>query len=293
MSGSTTHLDTLSASQSAKETAANTLFNALSPAGTFGKRDSTTTGLTWGYFGGVVSVNGETAVVANGTVLLTGSTTNYVEAAIEGSPVTPQVFSVTGGFTAGRIPLYTVVTTSSGITSWIDRRALIMHGGEALLTGVRFPATQVASSNVNTFDDHQEFTWTPVLTCVTAGNLSVAYTTQVGQGSKHSKDVKLSWNILTSTFTHTTASGNLRITGSPYEVENVTGNVHVGTLRFSGFTKANYTQVVSVITASASNAIINAFTGGTGQADAAVVITDFPTGGTVRLNGTLIFPATS
>lgn len=117
MSGSTSILDLLSTSQSSKEDVANVLLNAFAAAGLFAKRDSTTTGLTWGYFGGPLIVDGAVTQIANGTVSLTASTTNYVEATAAGV-----VSASLGVFTAGRIPLYTVVTSSSGITSWVDYR---------------------------------------------------------------------------------------------------------------------------------------------------------------------------
>lgn len=131
MSGSTSLLDLLAQSQSSKETVANTLFNAGSPATLFGKRDSTTTGLTWGYFGGAFAFNGETQVTGNGTVSLSDSATNYIEAAIEGSPLGVSVTANTTGFTQGRIPLYTVVCSSGAIQTWVDRRALVLAGDES------------------------------------------------------------------------------------------------------------------------------------------------------------------
>lgn len=74
MANSTTHLDSISASQAEKEAAINGLFDAGSPALTFGRRQTTTDQLVWGYYGG--PVNGTS--VANGTVTLTASRTNYI-----------------------------------------------------------------------------------------------------------------------------------------------------------------------------------------------------------------------
>ncbi|MEY5101258.1 MAG: hypothetical protein RJA36_3977 [Pseudomonadota bacterium] len=74
MANSTTHLDSISASQAQKEAAINGLFDAGSPALTFGRRQTTTDQLVWGYYGG--PVNGTN--VADGTVTLTASRTNYI-----------------------------------------------------------------------------------------------------------------------------------------------------------------------------------------------------------------------
>src|SRR5574340_1658579 len=79
MANSTTNLDTLVYSQASKEVTANALFDAGSPATLFGRRASTTSGLTWGYYGGQLMVDGAISAIANGTVALSASATNYVE----------------------------------------------------------------------------------------------------------------------------------------------------------------------------------------------------------------------
>ena len=117
MSNSTTLLDLISQSQAQKEVTANALFDAASPGMLFGRRASTTTGLTWGYYGGSILIAGTPTAIPNGTIALTASTTNYVEATVAGA-----VSKNTSGFTAGRIPTYTVVTGSSTITSYTDHR---------------------------------------------------------------------------------------------------------------------------------------------------------------------------
>ena len=120
MASSTSNLDLISPSQASKEATANELFNAGSPAALFGRRASTCTGLTWGYYGGPMLVDGVLTVIANGTVALTASTTNYIEATRAGV-----VSKNTTAFTPGQIPLYTAVTGTSTITSWTEYRAWV------------------------------------------------------------------------------------------------------------------------------------------------------------------------
>lgn len=117
MANSTTNLDTITTSQAQKEATANALFDALSPSSLFGRRASTTAALTWGYYGGTLMVDGVPTAIANGTIALTASTTNFIEADRSGT-----VFKVTGAFTPGRIPLYSVVTGGSTISSHLDFR---------------------------------------------------------------------------------------------------------------------------------------------------------------------------
>jgi hypothetical protein len=71
-----------------------------------------------------------------------------------------------------------------------------------LKSGITFPATQVASSNVNTLDDYEEGTWTPVPTNITVVSGTPVYTgkyTKIG-------------NIVQAYFEM--SGGNITITGS-------------------------------------------------------------------------------
>lgn len=120
MASSTTILDLISQSQASKEITANALFDAGSPATIFGRRANACSGLTWGYYGGSLLVEGSVTAIANGSIALSASTTNYVEATRAGV-----VSKNTTGFTPGGIPLYTVVTGSSTVTSYTDQRAWV------------------------------------------------------------------------------------------------------------------------------------------------------------------------
>lgn len=83
----------------------------------WGRKDSTTTGLTWGYYGGTAWSGAAWTTVADGTVALTASNTNYVERTAAGV-----VSANTSGFSAAKYPMAKVVTDGSGITSWTDAR---------------------------------------------------------------------------------------------------------------------------------------------------------------------------
>lgn len=127
MANSTTNLDLLVFSQAAKETTANALSDAGSPATLYGRRASTTSGLTWGYYGGRVVANGTSTSIANGTIALTASSTNYLEV----TPSTGAVSKNTTGFGTGKIPLYSVVTGASTVTSYTDYRAPVLQANYA------------------------------------------------------------------------------------------------------------------------------------------------------------------
>ena len=141
MSNSTSNLDLISASQAQKEVTANAMLDAASPAMLFGRRASTTAALTWGYYGGTILVGGAPTQIANGTVALTASATNYVEATTAGV-----VSANTTAFTAGRAKLYTVVTGAATVTSYTDQRT--PAGGGSAVDITNTPAGNIAATNV-------------------------------------------------------------------------------------------------------------------------------------------------
>lgn len=121
MSDYSSPFGSIAVGQGDQVTKANALFDAASPAAMYGRNNATCTGLTWGYHGGKISINGVITYVASGTVTLAASSTNYIEA----TPGTGVVSSNTSGFTAGRIPLYTVTTGASTTNNdWVDKRVV-------------------------------------------------------------------------------------------------------------------------------------------------------------------------
>jgi hypothetical protein len=120
MAGSTTILDTISVSQAQKEVTANALFDAASAAMLFGRRASTSSGLTWGYYGGPIRASGSPGgltQIPNGELELDASSTCFKEVDSEGV-----VSFNTSGFTPGNTPLYEITTNADGVVSYIDWR---------------------------------------------------------------------------------------------------------------------------------------------------------------------------
>ena len=76
--------------------------------------------------------------------------------------------------------------------------------------GITFPATQSASSDVNTLDDYEEGTWTPAI----AGGSGTTYATQAGWYTKIGNLVTVGFDLALSA--KGTISGNAQITGLPF-----------------------------------------------------------------------------
>jgi hypothetical protein len=138
---------------------------------------------------------------------------------------------------------------------------------------IAFPATQNPSGNANTLDDYEEGSFTPVLTCATPGNLNVAYFERSGNYTKVGNCVTTNWHIITSTFTHTTASGDIQVAGFPFSCPGF----GIGSVGYGGFTSAGFIQIIGSI-----NGTTSIFRkSGSAQAFQASAITDWPSGGTV------------
>jgi hypothetical protein len=146
-----------------------------------------------------------------------------------------------------------------------------------------FPATQAPSAGANVLDDYEEGTWTPTFTFATAGDLAKTFSIQNAYYTKIGRLVSVSFAMVTSAFTHTTASGNLLITGLPFTAVNDANYRAYAPLLFQGITKAGYTQVMAEMNGNTSQFLVQAC--GSGVNVSNVTAADMPTGGTVVLAG--------
>lgn len=165
--------------------------------------------------------------------------------------------------------------------------ACIVHAQNVLFSG----AFGYTGTTANVYvDGEANGTCTPALTFATPGDLSIAYSLQQGSWSKVGKKVTVYFSIITSTFTHTTAAGNLVLSGLPFtSVATYTPSAALGI--FSGITAAGKDYIGVHMNASAQNAIF--YKSGSGVAQQTVSAADMPTGGTVLIYGELTYRATT
>jgi len=131
--------------------------------------------------------------------------------------------------------------------------------------------------------------WTPEITFVVPGDLSVVYSNQVGNYFTVGKLVFAQFQASTSTFSHTTASGQMRLTGLPFTAHAT--NIWHG---FAGNTgnvtfTAGYTQLVYQLIAATTTANLQQI--GTGVTVTACTTANFPTATNYTVRGTLIYQA--
>jgi len=130
MADSTTPFGSIAIGQGDQASKANGLLDALSPVSIYGKNYATTSALSLGYHGGKISVNGVVTTIADGTIALTASTTNYVEV----NPTTGAVSKNTASYTPGYWRIGRAVTGTASITTWHDDRFLNFGQQTRMLT---------------------------------------------------------------------------------------------------------------------------------------------------------------
>jgi hypothetical protein len=95
--------------------------------------------------------------------------------------------------------------------------AMVGPTGFANLSGITFPATQVASADANTLDDYEEGTWTPSMVG-SGGSSGQTYGTRAGRYVKIGKFVFVKCSITLST-AGTNSGSYAFITGFPFTAE--------------------------------------------------------------------------
>ena len=140
-------------------------------------------------------------------------------------------------------------------------------------------------------DGEARGTWTPALTFATPGNLAVSYTAQLGRWLKVGKKVTAHFEISTSAFTYTTASGSLLLTNLPFVPEaaySYAASIGI----FSGFTDATRPHLGAVVSPGISQLLF--YLSGSGLAQSNVVAgAQVPTAGTVLIYGDITYEATT
>ena len=109
----------LSSSQTYPEVPINENFESLDHQAVYGKRHAATTGLTWAYYGGRW---GGTSI-ANGTVSLTGSNTNYLVVARGTGVLSASTAATNWNDTSNYARVYKLTTGASSVTATEDHRA--------------------------------------------------------------------------------------------------------------------------------------------------------------------------
>jgi hypothetical protein len=172
----------------------------------------------------------------NGLLARTGAGT----AAARTLTGTANKITVSNGDGVSGNPTLTLPDALSLVTPTVSG-LLTLTGGQAA-----FPATQIPSADPNTLDDYEEGTWTMGITFATPGDLNVVYSSQSGRYTKIGRAFMYEGTVTTTTFTYTTATGTLRVSGLP--LAPASGVPAVTLSRWTGVVSAVATpQIVGLV----------------------------------------------
>lgn len=155
---------------------------------------ATIRGIAAGYHGKRLVI----VAVGAGTVTLNHQDTN---SSVANRIITP---------VAAAMPIQLAVLTYDGVNARWRLTAVTVNGQ------IQFPATQNASSDVNTLDDYEEGSWTPVIGG-TGGTSGQTYLVQTGRYTKIGKIVAVMFESALSN--KGTITGNVQISGLPFTAE--------------------------------------------------------------------------
>jgi hypothetical protein len=207
---------------------------------------------------------------ADGSATLTSSAAGVTavnSSAANGGYITIQRSGVDKGYVGSQLALGVGSGTNNDI-ALSSLAGLYVKG--ATSTQVSFPATQNPSSDVNTLDDYEEGSWTPVV-AFGGGSTGITYTTQVGWYVKIGQLVIVGGKFNLSA--KGSSTGGMSISGLPFTsigtasfvggvtfvrplnfnagVTELTGAIQPGTTRidlYSGATVVNDTHVQAAAT---------------------------------------------
>jgi hypothetical protein len=171
-------------------------------------------------------------------------------AAITGTTITGTTVNSTGGALNGTLGATTPTTVAA---TTISASGLITATGGQ----VKFPSTQVASSDVNTLDDYEEGDWTPALVASTSGSITITAT--VAAYTKIGRLVHIYGSV--SVTSVSAPVGILYIGGLPFTSSG--GYYGAASIYATGLAAAATTAIQGWIPASSTNINVTKFAAGT------------------------------
>lgn len=172
-------------------------------------------------------------------------------------------------------PLVGVSSISPNPNSLVVRDAT----GVTELTGVRFPATQVADSGANVLDDYEEGTFTPRIEGSTSAGTGT-YAAQSGYYTKVGSVVHIQIALI---WTAHTGTGNMRVEGLPFTHRTGLSAIPLSLFHTGLTLAANSVAQLQLITGTTRIEVKQVVTGGGTIADVTI-----DTAAEIRISGTYL-----
>jgi hypothetical protein len=196
------------------------------------------------------SVGGSTAMTLNSTGLGVGEAASVSRLQARGSTTDSSAYVLYGKASSGNVICFmrndgrflvgngttdNFIVTETGQVG-ISVTPSAGKGCLQLSSGINFPATQVASSDVNTLDDYEEGTWTIGLT-FGGGSTGMTTATNIGRYTKIGRQVTVSGNLSLSN--KGSSTGIAEIQGLPFTIANANEAYSAANVRFNGVSFAD------------------------------------------------------
>lgn len=121
----------------------------------------------------------------------------------------------------------------------------------------------------------------------TPGDLAVTYSRRFLRWEKHGRKVTVYIDLVTSSFTYTTASGTFAVQALPFDAKNLSGSGNgLGPCAMTGWNKAGYTQT-NFRGPAGGGPNIRVRISGPGQPLADLTTAEIPSGSTIQILGSL------
>lgn len=184
------------------------------------------------------------SAVGRGDIIIGNSTPKWTRQAVGTGVLVADGTDVTGWTQAPTL-------TTPSMTTPVVSTQINLTGGQ-----IKFPATQVASSDANTLDDYEEGSWTPVVGGATSES-GQSYTAQVGRYLKEG-----SW-VLVSAYVELSAkgtiTGNIAIKGLPFTAKNTTNQL-VATPMYWGALATSWVYITGLLVNNTTQTLVRGAT---------------------------------
>lgn len=207
--------------------------------------------------------------------------------------------TITGAKTFDRDPSAPfIVTSGSAVVTNLDADKLDgqegaayvrVDGTNALTAGIKFPAAQNASADVNVLDDYEEGpdAWTPVLGG-SGGTSGQTYSIQKGWYIKIGKLVVAGFKITLTA--KGTITGSCQIQGLPFTVGSTTNQIFTNIVRHVALA-TNWVNVVASPNSGATTADVTGANAAAASNETALVTADIANA--TQMAGTIIYIASA
>lgn len=136
-----------------------------------------------------------------------------------------------------------------------------------------------------TLDAYDEGSWTPSVSFATPGDLSVSYSTQLGTYTRVGRLVYVTFRVVTSSFTYSSASGNFHIPGLPWS-NKLGAGLTAGSIQMNGWV---FADKALILVANSGSSYMQIGSDASGANMSTLTTARIASGGTLDVRGAITY----